>query len=92
MSVPREKIPWYPTIEQELCTNCGVCVEFGLPEPGAAGAVSAMAEGASHALFQSGLTAEKVMDLIPVRPLASCEEAIKGMYRKALEPLYAKLK
>lgn len=28
MSVPRELIPWYPTIEQDLCTNCGVCVDF----------------------------------------------------------------
>ena len=28
MSIPREKIPWYPTIAQELCTNCGVCVDF----------------------------------------------------------------
>jgi NAD-dependent dihydropyrimidine dehydrogenase PreA subunit len=28
MSVPREKIPWYPTIDEQLCTNCGVCVDF----------------------------------------------------------------
>jgi len=28
MSIPREEIPWYPTIEQELCSNCGICVDF----------------------------------------------------------------
>jgi NAD-dependent dihydropyrimidine dehydrogenase PreA subunit len=28
MSIPREKIPWYPTIDEELCTNCGICVDF----------------------------------------------------------------
>ena len=28
MSVSREQIPWYPTIEQKLCTNCGICVDF----------------------------------------------------------------
>ena len=24
----REQIPWYPTIDLDLCINCGVCVEF----------------------------------------------------------------
>jgi NAD-dependent dihydropyrimidine dehydrogenase PreA subunit len=28
MSIPREVIPWYPTIDEGLCTNCGVCVDF----------------------------------------------------------------
>lgn len=26
--LPREQIPWYPTIDEEKCTGCGVCVEF----------------------------------------------------------------
>jgi len=26
--IPREKIPWYPTILTEKCTECGVCVSF----------------------------------------------------------------
>jgi len=26
--VPREEIPWYPTIREELCNGCKVCVEF----------------------------------------------------------------
>ena len=28
MSLPREKIPWYPAIDEGLCTNCGICVDF----------------------------------------------------------------
>jgi len=82
--------PTYLWFQLEELKRLGM--EFGLPEPDATQAVSAMAEGALHTLFESGLTADKVMDLIPVRPLASCEEAIRNMYRKALEPLYARLK
>lgn len=26
LGIPRKEIPWYPTIDQELCTSCGVCV------------------------------------------------------------------
>ncbi|MDG6222863.1 MAG: 4Fe-4S dicluster domain-containing protein [Candidatus Bathyarchaeota archaeon] len=26
--IPRNKIPWYPIIDKEKCTNCGKCVEY----------------------------------------------------------------
>ena len=26
--IPRNKIPWYPTIDYEKCINCGKCVEY----------------------------------------------------------------
>ena len=26
--VPREKIPWYPTIDYDKCTGCLACVRF----------------------------------------------------------------
>ena len=26
--IPREEIPWYPTIREELCDGCKVCLEF----------------------------------------------------------------
>lgn len=26
--IPREDIPWFPTIDQETCIGCGSCVEF----------------------------------------------------------------
>ena len=28
MGIPREEIPWYPTIDADLCTSCGSCVDF----------------------------------------------------------------
>ncbi len=28
MPIPRELIPWYPTIDENLCNNCGICVSF----------------------------------------------------------------
>lgn len=26
--IPRDKVPWYPTIISDKCSKCGVCVEF----------------------------------------------------------------
>jgi NAD-dependent dihydropyrimidine dehydrogenase PreA subunit len=28
MGIPREKIPWFPKIDDSLCTNCGACFDF----------------------------------------------------------------
>jgi len=27
-SIPREKIPWFPTVNYDLCAGCMQCVEF----------------------------------------------------------------
>ncbi len=27
-AIPREEIPWFPTIDPKKCTNCGACREF----------------------------------------------------------------
>lgn len=27
-AIPREEIPWNPTVIEEKCTGCGTCVEF----------------------------------------------------------------
>lgn len=26
--IPREKIPWFPKIDEKKCTGCGTCIEF----------------------------------------------------------------
>ncbi|MGK2907830.1 MAG: 4Fe-4S dicluster domain-containing protein [Desulfuromonadales bacterium] len=26
--IPREKIPWYPTIDTEKCSGCRTCIDF----------------------------------------------------------------
>lgn len=28
MGIPREKIPWFPVIDEEKCINCGACLDF----------------------------------------------------------------
>lgn len=28
MGIPREEIPWYPTIDEDLCTGCEECLDF----------------------------------------------------------------
>ncbi len=27
-NIPREEIPWYPTVNDELCLNDNVCIDF----------------------------------------------------------------
>jgi len=26
LGIPRKEIPWYPTIDQDICSACGLCV------------------------------------------------------------------
>lgn len=28
MGIPRKVIPWYPSIDQDLCTGCSACFNF----------------------------------------------------------------
>ena len=28
MGIPREEIPWFPTINEDLCTSCNACMDF----------------------------------------------------------------
>lgn len=67
-------------------------LSFGLDQPEIETGLAEMLIGAVKTLSESRLSAEAVMDLIPVRPLAEDESAIRGMYRNRLEPLYQKLK
>ena len=65
---------------------------FGLTAEETHKGLAAMASGAVATLFDSGMTPEEVIDLIPVKPLGEDEAAIKAAYRARLEPLYRKLK
>ena len=47
--------------------------------------------GAAQTMFASGLSAEEVMDLVPVRPLRDDEETIRAAYRSRLGGIYQKL-
>lgn len=65
---------------------------LGLAEADADRAIRAMLDGASRTFFESGLSAEGVMDLVPVKPLADAEPQIVAAFREALPKLHAKLK
>jgi pyrroline-5-carboxylate reductase len=65
---------------------------FGLTETEVNDGVSKMVNGLVKTMDLSGLSAQEVMDLVPVKPLGEEEEAIKGIYRAKLTALFAKLK
>jgi pyrroline-5-carboxylate reductase len=69
-----------------------IAESFGLSGQEAETGLAEMVAGAVKTLLGSGLTAEEVMDLIPVRPLGEDEANIKAAYHSRLESLYAKLK
>ncbi len=69
-----------------------IAESFGLSRQEAEAGVSAMVAGAGKTLFGSGMAAEDVMDLIPVKPLGEEEGNIKAAYHAKLESLFAKLK
>jgi pyrroline-5-carboxylate reductase len=69
-----------------------IAESFGLSRIEAETGVAEMVAGAGKTLFGAGLTAEEVMDLIPVKPLGEEEGNIKAAYHTKLESLYAKLK
>jgi pyrroline-5-carboxylate reductase len=65
---------------------------FGLAPAEADRALRAMLDGAVRTFFDGGLTAEQVLDLVPVKPLAEAEPPIRQAYLDGLPRLHAKLK
>jgi pyrroline-5-carboxylate reductase len=65
---------------------------FGLSEEELKTTIPAMVKGAIDTMFESGLSIEEVIDLVPVKPLAEDESTIKNIYKTKLETLFAKLK
>jgi len=66
--------------------------QFGLTRDAAIEAVAAMVDGTARTMIEAGLAPEAVMDLIPVKPLASLEPTVKEAYTGVLGALHAKLK
>jgi pyrroline-5-carboxylate reductase len=65
---------------------------FGIGSADAKTGIAEMVVGAANTLFESGMTPQEVMDLVPVKPLGEEETIIKAMYESKLRPLYEKLK
>ncbi|UCE04531.1 MAG: NAD(P)-binding domain-containing protein [bacterium] len=66
-------------------------LEFGMTESELKIAMSAMLTGAVNVLYQSDLSSDEVMDLIPVYPLKDEENSIKEIFQNKLTGLYQKL-
>lgn len=64
---------------------------FGLDDAAARQALRAMLIGTADLLFASDVPQEKALDLVPVRPMAEHEPAIKQMLQTQLGAIYAKL-
>jgi pyrroline-5-carboxylate reductase len=76
----------------QLETLRGIARDFGLSEEEIAPALKRMVCGSARTLLESGLSAEDVMDLIPVKPLAEEEAAIRQAYQTRLPALFAKIR
>jgi pyrroline-5-carboxylate reductase len=67
-------------------------LSYGLSESEANDTISAMLLGTSETLFNSGLSYEKVVDLVPVKPMAEHENTVKEFYKTCLNGIYQKIK
>jgi pyrroline-5-carboxylate reductase len=67
-------------------------LSYGLSEHEAHETISAMLDGTTETLFNSGLNYEKVVDLVPVKPMAEHENTVKEYYKTCLNGIYQKIK
>ncbi|HPN37404.1 MAG TPA: NAD(P)-binding domain-containing protein [Melioribacteraceae bacterium] len=65
--------------------------EFNLTDEELKDGITEMVKGCVDTLFNSGLTFNEVMDLIPVKPLSESEKTIEDIYGSNLRALYTKL-
>ncbi|MBN1562058.1 NAD(P)-binding domain-containing protein [candidate division KSB1 bacterium] len=66
-------------------------LEFGLTEEETRAGMKAMVSNTVELLYDSGLSYEEVVDLIPVKPLGESEAEIRALYSSKLCGLYNKL-
>ncbi|WP_297091253.1 NAD(P)-binding domain-containing protein [uncultured Draconibacterium sp.] len=69
-----------------------IAVATGLDEKEAAKTIEASLKKSMAIFFHSGLSADEVKDLIPVKPIGEAEESIKEIYQTRLMGLYNKIK
>jgi pyrroline-5-carboxylate reductase len=83
-------LPTYFWFQWNELANIGT--QIGLTESESKASVKNTIIAANHLMFQSGLTAEQVIDLIPVKPIRENETQIKEIYQTKLTGLYEKIK
>jgi pyrroline-5-carboxylate reductase len=69
-----------------------LAIIFGMDEAEAQTVIAEMLSGTSETLFNSGLTYNEVVDLVPVKPLGEVETTITGYYDQYLTALFNKIK
>jgi pyrroline-5-carboxylate reductase len=69
-----------------------LAISYGMDEKEAEETISEMINGTVSTLFNSNLTPEEVMDLVPVKPIGEYEETIKSFYLAKLNAIYEKIK
>lgn len=69
-----------------------LAMKFGLSRTESDNALKSMIFGAAEYFFESEIAPEKIIDTVPVKPLAEDEGAIKSIYESRLNSLYEKLK
>lgn len=67
-------------------------LSYGLSENEANETISAMLRGTTETLFNSGLNYDKVVDLVPVKPMAEHESTVREFYKTCLNGIYQKIK
>lgn len=67
-------------------------LSYGLSESEANETLTAMLWGTTETLFNSGLNYDKVVDLVPVKPMAEHENAVREFYKSSLNGIYQKIK
>lgn len=67
-------------------------VQFGLTEAECKETIYETLNAALNTMYRSGMTPDRVMDLIPVKPIGHYEEQIKGFYHEKLPALWEKIK
>ncbi len=78
---------WFQLYELEKLGS-----QFGLTGHEVERGISEMVTGTVKTMHESGLSADEVMDLIPIKPIGDGEDNIKNLYRSRLEALHAHLK
>jgi pyrroline-5-carboxylate reductase len=98
--VPEEKLESYAIMSAMLPTYfwfqwkelIEVGCQIGLTKDESLNSVRDTMLAALRTYFYSGLTADEVIDLVPVKPIGDSEAQIKAIYRDTLIPLFEKIK
>lgn len=98
--VPEEKLESYAIMSAMLPTYfwfqwkelIKLGCQIGLTKDESLNSVRDTMLAALRTYFYSGLTADEVIDLVPVKPIGDSEAQIKEIYRNTLIPLFEKIK